>query len=210
MPNPHHQPSLIEMNQSAQFQKRTLELKLQLQMEEDKIAQMKKEKRALAAKQRQLAKQIETIPAEQKEPKEMELKNVEANFTVAKKSVQTQQRVVDKCRQRLKEHQGPQQFPQMPINIQQQFSILQQPSTSTQIVQNQPPYNPSGNELFHRRGTSFEMEQNNLLPLSLGVKQPADLNMQFSSTLTATTTKGQRGRKRKKVNIYRFYLISNY
>jgi hypothetical protein len=187
-----------ESQQMAQF----LEIKKSLQIEEEKIEQMKKIKRSFAAKQRQLSKQIElsTIP-EEAQRKGNELKDVEMNLNSAKKAIQGQQKIVDKCRQRLKEHVAPK--PQAYQQIINKFTDPSQPSTSSQIMTSTIQQSYDDNYLLSSlnvndscqttQGLNFDKQQNFNVNDQYGANNLCNLSK-------IQPMKGTRGRKRKKVN----------
>jgi hypothetical protein len=210
--------NFCQLSQDTEFQGQTAKLKQELQVEEDKIELMKKAKRALAARQRQLFKQAQQ-PAtpEEAERKGLEVREIEANLNAAKKAVQTQQRLVEKCRQRLKEHLGPQQ--QQGSAQQQQFA--QKPSTSQQqSTQSQqqssifPPFHPLSTPTSSAlnahgliRFNSIERQQSQQQIYSNNDKEQLPI-ASGTTTPIQPPVKSTRGRKRKKVGISHFHQMS--
>lgn len=205
------QISTDPLNPEPKPKTRAMELKDELDIEVTKISQMKKAKRAIAAKQRTLAKKTEPATPEEAERRSREMHDVEAGLDLAKKAVQAQQKVVEQCRQRLKEclnlEAAQQMVSKFPMPNQQQQStfgqILQQqqqihvkptaadfhcdikPSTSFESLQEHTGSQSGRGEIFYRSG------------VGTSDYQPCDNSS--IATISTHPIKGTRGRKRKKV-----------
>ncbi|KAL3091354.1 hypothetical protein niasHS_007147 [Heterodera schachtii] len=86
-------------------QQQSMDLEHDFKVQEARLEQLKKDKRALAARQRLLQKKTHPMAPEEANRHAEEVRAVQNNFEVAKKALQVQQRLVDKQRQRLKEQQ---------------------------------------------------------------------------------------------------------
>uniref|UniRef100_A0A183BQZ3 Histone-lysine N-methyltransferase n=1 Tax=Globodera pallida TaxID=36090 RepID=A0A183BQZ3_GLOPA len=92
-------------NGAERVQQQTTVLEHELKQQEARLEQLKKDKRAVAARQRLLIKKTQSITPEWASRHDFDLQNVQNNLDSAKKALQTQQRLVDRQRQRLKEQQ---------------------------------------------------------------------------------------------------------